>query len=116
MKGLSKRTSEEAKKEYERQWLDALSIIHREKESGNKDIIQIVEHYDKQSVRRFFSSKFFHDVHKRLGLSLKRKQPPAERLAVLDGAYIIAPIDLTFNNQLIDMLAQFLFKLGDQID
>ncbi|MGD9339056.1 MAG: hypothetical protein PVF76_17155, partial [Syntrophobacterales bacterium] len=116
MKRLSKRTSEEAKKEYERQWLDALSFIQREKVSGNENIIQILEHYDKQSVRRFFSSKFFHDIHKRLGLSLKRKQPPTERLAVLDGAYIIAPIDLTFNNYLIDILAKFLFKMGDQID
>jgi hypothetical protein len=96
LKRLSKRTSDEAKKEYERQWLDALSMVHREKESGNKNIIQILEHYDKQSVRRFFSSKFFHDVHKRLGLSLEGKQPPTERLAVLDGNYIIAPIGSNF--------------------
>jgi SAM-dependent methyltransferase len=83
---------------------------------GDNNVIQILENYHKYTGRLFFNSKFFHDVHKRVGLRGKGKHHASERLAVQDGAYIIAPIDLSLNRCLIDILAQFLSERGHLID
>lgn len=111
-----KRTAAESKKRYERTWLDALAVVNYETKRGNKNVAQILDNYNKHAIRTLIKNKFFHDVHKKLGLSAKRKQLPAERLAVIDGAYTIVPIDLRLNTRLVDILAQFLNERRNQVD
>jgi hypothetical protein len=116
VKLLKKRTAMKSKTQYDRVWLEALAFVQREKERGNNNVIEIIGEYNMKEKCRIFQSKLFHDVHKMVGLRVKRKQLPAERLAVQDGAYIIAPIDGSLNNQFIDILSQFLIERGDPID
>jgi hypothetical protein len=116
LKRLKERTAEKSKTQYESVWLDALAFVHREKERGNKNVIQILDNYHKKAKYRLFESKFFHDVHRRVGLRAKRKHFPAERLAVLDGTYIIVPTEVSLSNQFIDILSQFIIERGDLID
>jgi hypothetical protein len=111
-----KRTAKKSKTEYERAWLKLLSIVRSAQEHGLGDPIKIVQYVEKHEGQAFFLKKRFYDIHKKIGLQVKPKQPPIERLAVQDGYYIIAPANLTLAKRITDMLARFLTEQNGQID
>jgi hypothetical protein len=116
LKTASKRTAAKSKKEYEREWLEALAIVRSEQAAGNENVIDIFDKYHKHGIRSIFESKYFQDVHKRVGLRVTAKQLPAERLVVLNGTYTTVPTDASLNYHLVDLLAQFVSEQEDQID
>jgi len=116
LKRKKKRTAEKSKIEYERVWLKLHALVRSAEEGGLGEPVEILEYIQENEMRDFFSKKHFYDIHKKIGLSVEPKQPPKDRLAVQDGHYIIAPIDLTLGNRITDLLAQFLAEQAGQID
>jgi hypothetical protein len=116
LKRRKKRTAEKSKIEYERAWLKLYALIRRAEESGLGDPVEILNYIQEHEIRDFFSKKHFYDIHKKIGLPVRPKQPPEDRLAVQDGDYIIAPIDHSINNNINDLLARFLTETDERID
>jgi hypothetical protein len=116
LKRRKKRTAEKSKIEYERAWLKLYALIRRAEESGLGDPVEILNYTQEHEIRDFFSKKHFYDIHKKIGLPVRPKQPPEDRLAVQDGDYIIAPIDHSINNNINDLLARFLTETDERID
>lgn len=63
-----------------------------------------------------FEKKFFCDVHKILGIPIKRKQPPEKRLVVHNNKYTIVPLDTILDYNFIDILAEFIHQEERRID
>ena len=116
MKPKKKRSAEKSKAEYERAWLKQISRVRGAQQKGLNDPIEILEHIQQHEARSFFSKKRFYDIHKKIGLPVKPKQAPGDRLAVQDGAYIVAPVDFISTKRITDMLAQFLEEQAGQFD
>ena len=116
MKRKKKRTAAKSKGQYESVWFDALAFVQAEKERGNDSVIDILSNYHLKVKRSFFKSKLFYDVHRRIELRPRRKYVSEECLVVQNGAYEITSIDMSLNNQFIDILSKFIIDRVDQID
>ena len=76
----------------------------------DKDLTEILDSFLKQKVHERFEKKFFRDFHKKLGITIKRNQPPKKRLVVENSIYSIVPLGKILDYNFIDILAAFIQK------
>ena len=113
---MKKRTAHKSKIEYENTWNDALKILETDMVNKDKDLTEILDSFLKQKVHERFEKKFFRDFHKKLGITIKRNQPPKKRLVVENSIYSIVPLGKILDYNFIDILATFIQQKEKQID
>lgn len=79
---MHKRTPHKLKLEYESTWNEALTIIEKNIVNKDKSLGEILDDYYIVKMNKRFKKKFFHDVHKKVGVNIKRKQLSKERLII----------------------------------
>ena len=113
---MHKRTAHKSKIEYENTWNEALTIIEKNITNKDKTLGEILHDYYVAKICNRFKKKFFRDFHKSVGINIKRRQPPKERLVVTNNKYTIVPLEVILDYSLIDILANFIHEKENQID
>ena len=113
---MKKRTAIKSKESYEDTWNDALKILETDMVNKDKELTAILENLLRKKVHMRFRKKFFRDVHKKLGITIKRNQAPDKRLVVENSIYSIVPLGKILDYNFIDILATFIQQKERQID
>jgi hypothetical protein len=113
---MKKRTASKSKESYEDTWNDALKILETDMVNKDKELTAILENLLRKKVHKRFGKKSFRDVHKKLGITIKRNQAPDKRLVVQNSHYAIVPLETILDYNFIDILAKFIHERGNRID
>jgi hypothetical protein len=113
---MKKRTASESKESYEGTWNDALEILETDIVNKEKELTASLENLLRKKVHSRFKKKSFRDIHKKLGITVKRNQVPNRRLVVQNSHYAIVPIETILDYHYIDILAEFIHERKNRID
>ena len=113
---MKKRTASKSKESYEGTWNDALEILETDIVNKEKELTASLENLLRKKVHSRFKKKSFRDIHKKLGITVKRNQVPDRRLVVQNSHYAIVPIETILDYHYIDILAEFIHERGNRID
>jgi len=113
---MKKRTALNSKKEYEDRWTEAFLKIEAEIIQNKKSLIEAIEKYQTDEIRKSSVNNFSFNLHKKLGLVSNRDQTPHQRLVVMNGNYEISSINTTFNSEFIEVLFKIIKESKEQID
>jgi hypothetical protein len=113
---MKKRTATKSTESYEDTWHDALQILKPNMVSKDNNLTAILHDFLIKKVNQRFDKKSYRDIHKKLGITIKRNQVPDRRLVVHNGHYTIVPTDTILDDIFIDILAKFIHKKENQID
>ena len=113
---MKKRTASKSKESYEDTWNGALEILETDIVNKEKDLTASLENLLRKKAHSRFKKKSFRDIHKKLGITVKRNQLPDRRLVVQNSHYAIVPIETILDYNFIDMLAEFIHERGNGID
>ncbi|OQY02513.1 MAG: hypothetical protein B6I22_13500 [Desulfobacteraceae bacterium 4572_123] len=113
---MEKRTAHKSKISYEDTWDDALKIMEKDMSNKKRDLAAILDNLLRQKVHERFEKRFSRDLHKKIGITIKRDLPPEKRLVVQNGLYSIVPFDTILDYNLIDILATHIQQKENQID
>ena len=113
---MKKRTASKSKESYEDTWNGALEILETDIVNKEKDLTASLENLLRKKAHSRFKKKSFRDIHKKIGITVKRNQLPDRRLVVQNSRYAIVPIETILDYNFIDMLAEFIHERGNGID
>jgi len=113
---MKKRTASKSKESYEDTWGGALKILETDMVDKEKELTAILENLLRKKAHRRFRKKSFRDIHKKLGITIKRNQVPDRRLVVQNSHYAIVPTETILDHNYIDILAEFIHERGNRID
>lgn len=113
---MKKRTALNSKKEYEDRWTEAFVKIETDILQNKISLIDSIEKYQIDEIRKSSLNNFSFNLHKKLGLVSNRDQTPNQRLVVKNGNYEIASINTTFNSEFVDELLKIIKEKKEQID
>ena len=113
---MEKRTSQKSKEQYENRWGEALETIKKDITNKNKSLSEILDNLLKDKVSTRFNQNFYFDFYKKIGIPIKRGQPPEKRLVVQNGKYAVAPLDTILDHKYIEILAKYILENKNRID
>jgi hypothetical protein len=113
---MQKRTVSNTKSLYEDIWTEAFQKIEHEIVHNKKDLVEAIETYQKDEVRKSDQNPFLFNLNRKIGLVSNLDQVPSKRLVVQNGLYTIASVDTTFNGEFIEDLIRIIHENRDRID
>jgi len=113
---MKKRTALDSKSQYEDRWAEAIEKIENEIIQNKKNLIEAIETYQIDELRKSAKNTFSFNLHKKIGLVSNPDQTPSKRLVVKNGNYAIASVETTFNGEFINDLIKIINENREQID